>query len=105
MFPRGEAVHAAVPALGKGRKTKNMEIPDSVEILKSYQYESSGHLPPTDEQKTALEDIYQGIDAHKFKVVLLYGVTGSGKTEIYLQSIAKVLEAKKNALILVRKSH
>jgi len=36
-----------------------------------------------------------------FRVFLLYGVTGSGKTEVYLHAIASVLEAGKQALVLV----
>ncbi len=36
-----------------------------------------------------------------FQRVLLHGVTGSGKTEVYLQAIAPVLQAKKSALVLV----
>ena len=35
------------------------------------------------------------------KFFLLYGVTGSGKTEVYLQSIAAVLEKGKEAIVLV----
>lgn len=54
-------------------------------------------LKLNDEQEKALESI----DINKFDEYLLYGVTGSGKTEVYLQLIEKVLQAGKNALMLV----
>ncbi|MBM4064304.1 MAG: primosomal protein N', partial [Planctomycetes bacterium] len=38
---------------------------------------------------------------HKHGVILLHGITGSGKTEVYLQSIAKVLEQGRKAIFLV----
>ena len=53
------------------------------------------------EQKAALNVINEEITAEKPRVILLHGVTGSGKTEVYLQSIAKVLALGKSALVLV----
>ena len=49
------------------------------------------------EQAKALEKI----NADSGKVFLLHGVTGSGKTEVYLQAIARALEAGKGAIVLV----
>ena len=48
-------------------------------------------------QKQALE----AIDHHHFNCSLLDGVTGSGKTEIYLQSIEKILRYERQALVLI----
>ena len=50
------------------------------------------------EQAAALKPI---IDAQEHRVFLLHGVTGSGKTEIYLQAIARALEQGKGAIVLV----
>ncbi|MCY7985787.1 primosomal protein N', partial [Bacillus inaquosorum] len=58
-------------------------------------------LPLTDEQSAAFEPIRQTLDNDEHKVFLLHGVTGSGKTEIYLQSIEKVLAKGKEAIVLV----
>ena len=57
----------------------------------------SAKLVLTEEQKIALENI----DINRFEEYLLYGVTGSGKTEVYLQLIEKVLSEGKTALMLV----
>lgn len=51
-----------------------------------------------EKQKIALDAITQ---SNGFQTFLLEGVTGSGKTEVYLQSIASVLQADKQALVLV----
>jgi primosomal protein N' (replication factor Y) len=53
------------------------------------------------EQQAALKAIHEEIAAEKPRVVLLHGVTGSGKTEVYLQAIARVLASGKSALVLV----
>ncbi len=50
-----------------------------------------------DMQNKALEVIENSVN----KTVLLHGVTGSGKTEIYMHSIRKVLESGKTAIMLV----
>ncbi|MDD5697520.1 MAG: primosomal protein N' [Victivallaceae bacterium] len=59
-------------------------------------------LTPNPEQAKALQTI-SGVlanpgDRH---VVLIHGVTGSGKTEIYLQTIARILETGREAIVLV----
>ena len=57
--------------------------------------------PLNDEQAIAVSQIAAASVAEKFKPFLLHGVTGSGKTEVYLQAIRGVLSAKKQALVLV----
>ncbi|MDR6997957.1 primosomal protein N' [Neobacillus niacini] len=64
-------------------------------------FERTLSLPLTEQQQTAIEPILKSIDEHHHDVFLLYGVTGSGKTEIYLQSIQDCLEKGKEAIVLV----
>ncbi len=58
-------------------------------------------LQYTPEQIQALDVVNASIDAHKGEVILIDGVTGSGKTEVYLSAIEKVLNEGKNAIVLV----
>ena len=63
--------------------------------------EKTYKLNLTEEQKKAYKSVEETIDKKEYKQFLLYGVTGSGKTEIYLQLIEKVLKIGKNAIVLV----
>ena len=56
---------------------------------------------PTREQADAIEVICNGLDSETPQTTLLYGVTGSGKTEVYLQSIAHLLEQGRRCINLV----
>lgn len=58
-------------------------------------------LQLTDEQQVALQAITTAMDQQMAQTFLLHGVTGSGKTEVYLQAIQKVLEEGKEAIMLV----
>lgn len=58
-------------------------------------------LKLTEEQNIVFKTIEKTVDEEKFNEFLLYGVTGSGKTEIYLQLIEKIIDKNKNAIVLV----
>jgi primosomal protein N' (replication factor Y) len=67
-------------------------------------YESYGQDSPpklTDKQREVLNRIVQGIKSCRFSPYLLFGVTGSGKTEIYMRSVEEVLDSGKEAIVLV----
>lgn len=56
----------------------------------------------TEEQQSVFESVMKALQAPKeARPMLLHGVTGSGKTEVYLQAIAEVLKSGKTALVLV----
>lgn len=53
------------------------------------------------EQQKALDDINLDIESGEFKTRLLYGVTGSGKTEVYMRAMKSVLENGGSCVFLV----
>ncbi|MDR3294519.1 MAG: primosomal protein N' [Clostridiales Family XIII bacterium] len=89
-----EAVRCFLPAgsaskRGKQRKPAFEEIPE----------ERPSAL--TGEQDAAMKRIAPWIEENRHRTFLIHGVTGSGKTEIYLRSAALALEQGKKAMILV----
>jgi len=56
---------------------------------------------PNESQRDAIERIGEAVDTGLHNVFLLEGVTGSGKTEVYLRSIERVIERGKRAIVLV----
>src|SRR5699024_3399549 len=77
---------------------------DEIEVYRNpYEREISPttNLTLTEEQSNALDPIHQAINEEVHNTFLLHGVTGSGKTEIYLQAIDRVLQKGKEAIVLV----
>jgi primosomal protein N' (replication factor Y) len=58
-------------------------------------------LPLTGEQRQVYEVISESLAAGRHEVFLLHGVTGSGKTEVYLQVIQRCLSEDREAIVLV----
>lgn len=77
----------------------------SVEVyrnpLAGFDEKSTKKIILNDEQEKALAQIYSSIDKKEAKKFLLEGITGSGKTEVYLYAISKALAKGRNALMLV----
>ena len=69
----------------------------TIEVLKN----EEARFPLTSEQKAALNQIRSALRSNVFSPFLLYGVTGSGKTEVYLRAAQEALSLGKGALILV----
>ncbi len=65
----------------------------------------SGPVDPryelTEEQKDAAGRIITSIDRHETKTYLIKGVTNSGKTEVYMQAVARALELGRSAIVLL----
>ena len=55
----------------------------------------------TPDQEAALNEVLKGIHSKRFSPFLIHGVTGSGKTEIYLRAIEEVLSKGQEAIVLV----
>jgi primosomal protein N' (replication factor Y) len=57
--------------------------------------------PLTSEQQACLDSLSEDLNKGSFQSALLHGVTGSGKTEVYLNLIERTLEMGRSALVLV----
>ncbi|MDP8323425.1 MAG: primosomal protein N' [Candidatus Stygibacter australis] len=92
-------------ALVKALRTKNLIDIKPREILPTDTlFPTQRHpqnITPNPEQVNAINAIASALDENVFKPFLLYGITGSGKTEVYIQSIKKTLAEGKSALMLV----
>ncbi|MBI4084041.1 MAG: primosomal protein N' [Candidatus Lambdaproteobacteria bacterium] len=58
-------------------------------------------LAPTPEQAAAMEAVRAALGSGRYRGFLLEGVTGSGKTEVYLHAVRETLAAGRSALVLV----
>lgn len=95
----GEVLHSALPTLA--RKTTKKKIIRSQnttpnDVISFISENSTIEL--NSEQQIAVDTINQ---QHNFECFLLNGVTGSGKTEVYLRTIEKHLQEGKQAIVLV----
>jgi primosomal protein N' (replication factor Y) len=67
-----------------------------------YQFpEAEKNIKLNAEQQYAANKISESINNNEFKTFLLFGVTGSGKTQVYIEVIKKVIEQNKTAIVLV----
>ena len=66
-----------------------------------YEKSQAQEFPPTREQSAALERIFEEYGKRDKKPVLLFGVTGSGKTCVYIKLIEKILDEGKEVIVLV----
>ncbi|MCC6704676.1 MAG: primosomal protein N', partial [Thermomicrobiales bacterium] len=96
---------AALRASGASRDTLNRLIAAGLveqrEVDRAAFEESADQTPTlTAEQASAWRQIERGLEAESPQPLLLRGVTGSGKTELYLRAIAWCLRAGRSAIIL-----
>ncbi|AUI71419.1 primosomal protein N' [Companilactobacillus alimentarius] len=90
-------------AIKTAEKNKLLKIVEVTKLRKpeGINPEKTTKLELTDEQQVAVDQIGQAISREQPETFLIEGVTGSGKTEVYLQTIEKALQQDKTALMLV----
>ncbi len=71
------------------------------EAFDANKYKSSRSYTPTDEQKIVIDHLRDNISRGQYEQILLRGVTGSGKTEVFLQAIEHCISLGKTAIMLV----
>ncbi|KOR29656.1 hypothetical protein TI03_01775 [Achromatium sp. WMS1] len=100
-YPLGEVLTIALPTLLRQPKTKlnNLVAKDAIQVPNL----QTPHLTVTPELNIEQIQAIKHITATlgKFQTFLLQGITGSGKTEVYLQLLKKILANGNQALILV----
>ena len=96
--PLGETVIGALPPRLRSLKPLPKAVREAAAALPGSPRFVSGHTPTAD-QAQAIERI--GGALGRFEPFLLHGITGSGKTEVYLRLIARVLAQGNQALVLV----
>ena len=96
--PLGETVIGALPPRLKSLKPLPKKVRDAAAPLPASPRFIGNHVPSSD-QARAIERIAGALG--RFEPFLLHGITGSGKTEVYLHLIARVLQSGGQALVLV----
>lgn len=99
MFTEGS--RAIVNTLIKHEYLETIEQKIERDPLKNKQVKKSTKYQLTQEQEKAFHAIQTAMEEKRFEEFLLYGITGSGKTEIYLQAIEEVIQKGKTAIVLV----
>ncbi len=89
----GEACWAMIP---KGVKKRDVKVRHT-----NYTSTRSEHIELTDDQVRVLKRLEEAVNEKENKTFLLHGVTGSGKTEVYLRIIDRVVERGEGAILLV----
>ncbi|MBN1368534.1 MAG: DEAD/DEAH box helicase, partial [Dehalococcoidales bacterium] len=92
---------AALIKLIERKLVEIKEIEVRREPLANQQLALSLSLALTGDQQSALNTIKTSLQAGKPDVFLLHGVTGSGKTEVYLQALAETVKQGKRGIVLV----
>ena len=99
MFTSG--TRAIVKTLEKNGYIEIVEKKVERNPLENKNLEKTENLKLTLEQQNAFDQITNKMEIKQYEEFLIHGVTGSGKTEVYLQLIGKALEQNKTAIVLV----
>ena len=102
----GEALAAMVPSTLRLVKGGGLRVKGEGKGVESESTPTPYTLHPTPHMLTAAQEralrvIRRALDAKRSQTILLHGVTGSGKTELYLRSIRRVLEQGRSAICLL----
>lgn len=80
---------------------KRVMIAEQLEELKPAIEERAERHVLNEHQEKAVDAVTKVVEANEHRTFLLHGVTGSGKTEVYLRILEKVHAMKKSAIVLV----
>ena len=93
--------HATIRALRKKGWVEYEDVEVERDPFEALEAETDTPPVPTAEQKRALDKLVPLLNERKLNEALLFGVTGSGKTEVYLRLIEEVIRLGRTAIVLV----
>ena len=104
-MPAGELARAAGVSAGllRGMVAAGLLVAEAARLDSPFQTPDPDHPGPglSDEQTRVAAVLRQAVEGQAFSVTLLDGVTGSGKTEVYLEAVAACLRLGRQALVML----
>ncbi|MCD6177248.1 MAG: primosomal protein N' [Candidatus Cloacimonetes bacterium] len=104
-FPLAKIASKFSYSIVKALRNKGLLTIDSREVKREYfsfpKKRKIKNIQLTSEQKTAISSVNKYVRLEEYHPFLLFGITGSGKTEVYIEIIKSVLKKNKTALMLV----
>jgi primosomal protein N' (replication factor Y) len=99
-----QAARCTLAPIGELRRKRLVEV--QVRRIQQLEVEESAapredHLQLNTDQQAALDLILAALRDRRHEVVLMHGVTGSGKTEVYIRAIDEVVQYGRQAIVLV----
>ncbi len=100
LLKKAEASASSADSLEKKGYIEIYDKEVNRDYIEAYK-EKFREITATEQQQKVIDTIAENLDPFSFKTFLLHGVTGSGKTQVYIELVKKVLAQNKSALILV----
>ncbi|HSD63701.1 MAG TPA: primosomal protein N' [Ignavibacteriaceae bacterium] len=100
LLKKAEASSASAESLQQKGFIEISEKEVNRDYVNSYK-ETFREIIPTDAQQKIIDTVSEPLNSSSFKTYLLHGVTGSGKTQVYIELVKMALAMGKSALILV----
>lgn len=96
LAPMSSCLKTVLPVKRELRKNKRR-----IDVIEKYEQKEIKKPILNDEQKQIINSLIDSYNTHKFSNHLLYGITGSGKTEVFLSVIEQVLNDNKEVIVLI----
>lgn len=94
--PLSSCLKTVLPVKRELRKNKRR-----IDVIEKYETKEIQKPTLNDEQKQVIKDLIDSYKTNKYSNHLLYGITGSGKTEVFLNLIEQVINDKKEVIVLI----
>lgn len=96
LAPLSSCLKTVLPVKRELRKNKRR-----IDVLEKYEQKEINKPNLNDEQKRVTHELIESYKTNNYSNHLLYGITGSGKTEVFLNLIEQVINDKKEVIVLI----